>query len=668
MKNYVKYPIIPIAFFYVNGIFFSNQLVEIFSIQLMWIFLLVVTFIFIFILFLFKFRQKYLLPKAFATLNVFLLFFLVGCVSYQSSKFENKLVIGNQYLGVITINEVLRPNEFQNRYFGDFKTDSGIQQKILIYQNIKKPHLKIGDRLLTNVLINAISDAKNPYQFNYAKYLANKNIFVQTKLSDVYTNLESATGLYYQLLYFRTYLMKSFDIQHFSKEVKGVVYALLFGQRADLSEKVQADYRNAGVMHILAISGMHIGILYWIINLIFSSFIRSKNYRFFVVISILICFAVISGLSGSVIRAVLMFFIAGSGVFLNRKTSTTNVLVLSMLLILIVNPNFLFDIGFQMSYLAVFSIVYIYPLIQNKIKSRYLFFNYFYELLGISLVAQLGILPLTVYYFGQIPLLFLMGNLIVIPVLTVVLIALVFLLILNFIWKYLAVILGDFVSMLINFSNTAIAFIGSNKAFILSDIKLNLLQCLLFLAIIFLSAYTLKKVSYLKCISVLSLVLILQLTYLFDLYKAKSNNQLQMMYDYNHLAVLKITNQKMLVFGSDSLILQKKYISDLKKEHKIDKIDFILVQNFFKANQLHFLVVDSSSVVKSSAPVDVLILKDNPKFNLSRYLLTHKPKLIIFHPKNYKSTVVFWQQTCLERQIPFHNMSEKGFVDFKKTN
>ncbi|RRJ91592.1 ComEC family competence protein [Paenimyroides tangerinum] len=663
MKKYMRYPIIPITFFYVNGIFFSDQVFSLFTSELIWGFLVFFFFIYLTGFFKSKIVQISNYLKFISTIGVYFIFFFIGTLSFQENKIENKIITSEYHLGVLTIDEVLKSNTIQNRYLAEFTTIDNIQQRILIYQNLEEKTLKVGERLEVPLFIEAVPNAKNPHQFDYSKYLANKQIFIQAKLSNNFTKLKPANGFQFQLLYFRDTLINSFKNHHFSKEVNGVVNALLFGQRTDLSEKIQSDYRNAGVMHILAISGMHIGILYWIMNLVFRSFIRSKNIRFITVILILACFAIITGLSGSVVRAVLMFAIVGSGMMFKRKTSTINVLALSLLLILIFKPSFLFDIGLQLSYLAVFSIVYLYPIIRPFFQSRYLVIKYFLELIGISIVAQIGILPLAVYYFGQIPLLFLLGNLIVIPVLTFVLIALVLLLILNFVWNALSVFLGKGIVFLIDFVNDSIGWIASQTDFIITNIKLNGLQCVLFLGLIFMIAYAIKQYSYRKIVVIFVLIIGIQISYFYEFSKLKANNEFQILYDYNSLTIAKINQTKMLVLSDDSLVNSKKFLVDLERELEINEIDLKNITNFFIVDGLTFLVVDSLGVAEITTSVDVLILKNNPKFNLERYVLNHKPKLVVMHPKNYNSNVLFWTETCIKNNIPFHNMREKGYAD-----
>lgn len=662
MKSYMRYPIIPIAFFYVNGIFFSDQILNSIPISLIWIFIGFIFFILI------LFQTSFLKQQKVASMTTFLyliLFFFVGIVSFQNVKVENKIPTNEYQFGVVTINEVLKSNTYQNRYFANFVTQDYSTQKILIYQKKEFQKLQVGDQLATTVFVEAVPEAKNPYQFNYADYLKNKQIFIQAQIPENFISLPKADDLKFKLLYFRETLMQSFQFHHFSPEVNGVINALLFGQRADLSEKVQADYRNAGVMHILAISGMHIGILYWIINLVLKWFIRSKNVRFITVILILTCFAIITGLSGSVVRAVLMFAIVGSGMVFNRKTETTNVLALSMMVILIFNPYYIFDVGFQLSYLAVFSIVYLYPIIRPFFQSKYLVLNYFTELSKISIVAQLGILPLTVYYFGQIPLLFLLGNLIVIPILTVVLIGLVFDLILNFLWKDLALLIGNVLAFLIDVVNQAMAFISSKDSFLLTNIKLDGITCVLLLILIFTIAYTIKKLTYNKLAAVFILIFVLQIHNFILLNELNNKDEKLMFYDYHSTTFIHSKNKRMIVFSDDSLVFEKSFLRDVIREHEIENIDFTEISNYLEINGSRILIVDSLGISEISVPVDILVLKNNPKFNLERYLDNNIPNLVVFHPKNYNNNVILWKETCLKKNIPFHNMREKGYVDFK---
>lgn len=596
------------------------------------------------------------------------MFFLLGVSSFQNYKIEKKLKTNEKHVGVLTIDDVLKSNKFQNRYLGEIITTDGIKQKIIVYQDSKLTPLQIGNRIVSSFHLEEINTSKNPFQFNYANYLHNKNIFVQAKIPLQYKFLENAQGFTFQVIYFRSKLLESFKIHHFSKDVNAVIYSLLFGMKNDLSEQIQTDYKNAGVMHVLAVSGMHIGIIYFLINLILKWFIRSENARFGITIAILCIFAVLSGLSGSVVRSVVMFLIIGLSVVFKRKTDSTHALIVSMFFILNINPSYFFDVGFQLSYLAVFSIIYLYPLIRNVFTSKNIILNYFLELIGISLVAQIGILPLTIFYFGQVPLLFLIGNIIVVPLLTVVLFGLIALLLLNFIWKFAALYLGDFLSFLIEWVNNLIAIVASKEDFVLNDIKMSLLQSVLSLVLIFLIAHAIKQFTFKKIFLVFILVITIQMSYFQEAIKMNSIGKEMFLYDYNSTTFVALKNRKLTILSNDTLVNNKNYIKNICKEYEVEKCEVSSIKNYFETKNFRCLIVDSLGVVNVSEKIDVLILKDNSKFNLDRYLLMNKPKLVIIHPKNYKKLASQWQESCAKKKIPFHDMREKGFVDFGQYN
>src|SRR5690606_31510523 len=170
------------------------------------------------------------------------------------------------------------------------------------------------------------------------------------------------------------------------------------------------------ILHVLAVSGMHVVLLFSTISYVLKHLHIPKRIITILLIVFLLIFSLMAGFSGSVVRAALMCLMTIVGTLTGRRIHTINLLVGSMLLILLFEPNYLFDVGFQLSYLAVFSIVFCYPVVQHYFTFKNWMLNYFGQLVGVSLVAQLGVLPLSIYYFNQIPLLFLIGNIIAIPI------------------------------------------------------------------------------------------------------------------------------------------------------------------------------------------------------------------------------------------------------------
>lgn len=204
----------------------------------------------------------------------------------------------------------------------------------------------------------------------------------------------------------------------FDQDVQAVVSALTIGEKTDLTPELKAMYSAAGVSHVLALSGLHVGILSCILLWLFYPLTYLKHGRkilAFLVVCLLWLFAFISGLSSSVVRAVVMYSLYTFASFCSEERfSGMHSLVLAAFLMLIYNPFFLFDISFQLSFTAVFSILAFYPLFSRWLCIKNCVLRYVWNTLSLSISAQLGTLPFILYYFGSFPTYFLLVNLVVV--------------------------------------------------------------------------------------------------------------------------------------------------------------------------------------------------------------------------------------------------------------
>lgn len=204
----------------------------------------------------------------------------------------------------------------------------------------------------------------------------------------------------------------------FDQDVQAVVSALTIGEKTDLTPELRAMYSAAGVSHVLALSGLHVGILSCILLWLFYPLMYLKHGRkilAFLVVCLLWLFAFISGLSSSVVRAVVMYSLYTLASFCSEERfSGMHSLVLAAFLMLIYNPFFLFDISFQLSFTAVFSILAFYPLFSRWLCIKNCVLRYVWNTLSLSISAQLGTLPFILYYFGSFPTYFLLANLVVV--------------------------------------------------------------------------------------------------------------------------------------------------------------------------------------------------------------------------------------------------------------
>lgn len=260
--------------------------------------------------------------------------------------------------------------------------------------------------------------------FNYRKYLATQNIFFTSYQSSAdwkYIN-SLALPLHTRLLNkLRSHLQTQLDIYITCDKERAIASALLLGNKVLLDKETKQTYSQTGAMHILAVSGLHVGILYTFLALILARFKRNRLGHILTVIfelSIIWIFAAITEFSPSVTRAAVMFSFIAVGRSLSRYTSIYNILCISALLLLLYKPSFIYEIGFQLSYAAVFSIIFLYKYIYRLFVIKNKVLDFFWSILAVSIAAQIGTAPLTMFYFGQFPTYFFISNLFAIPAAT----------------------------------------------------------------------------------------------------------------------------------------------------------------------------------------------------------------------------------------------------------
>ena len=210
------------------------------------------------------------------------------------------------------------------------------------------------------------------------------------------------------------YLLKPFDRLNLSKEEKSVLATITLGYRKDMSRDVRKRFSLTGVAHLLAVSGFHVAVVCGFLSLLFSFLPKSPFYRwlkYLLTLCLLWCFVVITGLAPSAVRAGLMLTLYLTGRVLRRTTDGYNTLAAAAFCMLAFNPLYLFDVGFQLSYLAVLSILFLQPRLQDLIMVRNPIVAIPWGWITVTLAAQAGTTLLCLYYFGQFSLVFLCTNL-----------------------------------------------------------------------------------------------------------------------------------------------------------------------------------------------------------------------------------------------------------------
>lgn len=295
-------------------------------------------------------------------------------------------------------------------------------QKVLLYiQNDSLSRkLQYGDLILLQTKFKKIDPPKNPKSFDYQKYMKRKGVlFTGYASTQNWQNTGENRGTLVRKMALTSQqkLSEILEKSGLSKTEYSVAAAILLGNDDTMEPDLRAEYSNAGVSHILCVSGMHVGIIFMILNYILMPLDLMKKSRFLKTVILFLAiwsYANITGLSPSVIRSATMFSFVLMGNLLSRKTNIFQSLYASLFIILIADPLLIFDLGFQLSYLAVFGIVVFQTPIAGLYKAKTKVGSYFWNLASVSLAAQVSTFPISIYYFHQFPNYFLLANLSVI--------------------------------------------------------------------------------------------------------------------------------------------------------------------------------------------------------------------------------------------------------------
>jgi len=304
-----------------------------------------------------------------------------------------------------------------------------VQGKVLLYLEKDERALKLqhGDKFLFQSKLNFIVPPQNPGEFDYRQYLSFHQIYVQSYAKSTQwhfaESLPPTLSIYRWAHQLRSDLLDIFRDAGIEGDEMAVVSALVLGYKNDLDDELRRAYASAGAMHVLAVSGLHVGIIYLVLAQLLSFLDRFRHgpiIRAVLVLLALWLYALITGLSPSVIRAATMFSFVIISKASKRNSNIYNTLAASAILLLLINPFLIMEVGFQLSYLAVLGIVFIQPPLYELIKVDNWLLDKVWGITAVSIAAQIATFPLGLLYFHQFPNYFLISNLVVIPAATVV--------------------------------------------------------------------------------------------------------------------------------------------------------------------------------------------------------------------------------------------------------
>lgn len=488
------------------------------------------------------------------------------------------------------ITKKLNSNEKNRRYEIDAWKDNKHFTSVLSFPKTSN-ELNYQNYYQGEVYINQLEKPYNDFQFDYGKYLSRKGLYFQSYLPNS-LKIAKREDLSFseKIKQQRSETLTKIDHTDLQKRSREFTKGIILADRTEMDQETVRDFRDSGMMHILAISGTHMAIIFGVILLVLNLVFPPKYRKFKIIVALILIwsFAVFIDFGNSVVRSCVMISSYYTFVLLQRKTDLLHSMALAGLGILIVNTNQLFDVGFQLSFAAVSGIYWFnQPILKYLPKAKNKFQNFMLNVLSISLSAQLGTIPLVIYYFHQYSAVSIIANLVIIPFAEIVIVFSLFMVILismsiNFSW------LNSIYDGLITFTLKVIHFFADADSLMQRMIPLTLLEVLL----LYLLFYFLR----------------------FAIQKFNVKNASRVVYF-------------ILVFGSVRIVLN----------YKASKLDEVLVHSFFK-EKITSVKKGTSVVFYSSENLD--------QEKIKQYII--EPYLTSRRTKNYSVELLQKNVTAIE--------------------
>ncbi|HBH06769.1 MAG TPA: hypothetical protein DDX92_09215 [Flavobacteriales bacterium] len=352
---------------------------------------------------------------------VFILFASIGFYNGNSLKKGKPLVSmkPNIRMGrVITKPKNIGPRTLLTLEILD---SNGQHMNIQLWLDTSRNDISVGDQLISSYALTPTKKPKNPYSLDFSSILERRGIFYQGYVPGRDSILVISSNKWSILKWAQSVqdrLLNVFKEAGFKDENLALVSALTLGYKSDMQTDQKEAFSKAGVIHVLAVSGLHVGIVLLLLRLTFFWMNKSKGLRTLRSVLILLgiwVFAFITGLSPSVTRASMMFSLFVPFNSAKYRGNSYNTLATSAFILLMIQPNLVLNLGFQLSYAAVLGILIFYNPIYKMLSSRFYAIRKIWSLTAVSIAAQIGTLPLILYYFDQIPTYGLLANLAIVP-------------------------------------------------------------------------------------------------------------------------------------------------------------------------------------------------------------------------------------------------------------
>jgi competence protein ComEC len=617
-------------------------------------------------------------------LFIYLALLSLGCLLvWQQDVRTKKDWIGHRLFSdnsiVVTLEEPLveKANSYKALASFSFIGDSSMKEiegQLLLYfkKDSVPPPLGYGSQIVFRKPLQEIKNAGNPGSFDYKTYSLYHGITHQAFLAtDDYVVLPSTEKTAFDNFIFKSRQWVVETLRNYIKGEKeqGLAEALLIGYKDDLDKTLVQAYSNTGVVHIIAISGLHLGLIYGLLVLLTKKLKRNKKskiLRFLIILAALWLFSLLAGAQPSVLRSAFMFSVIAFGEIALRRTNIFNTLALSATILLCINPFWLWDVGFQLSYTAVLSIILFFQPIYNWYRPTNKLLDFFWKITAVTIAAQILTLPISIYHFHQVPTLFLIANFIAVPLSSVILLGEILLCTVSFI-PVIAKLVGIALNYLIYLMNSFIEELDKLPFAVWNYLSISLPQMILLMVFAGVSCYWLMEKRKRYTWLALSCFAGFMMIRAFSFYKA-SNQQKMIVYNVPKHTAIDVINGRSYYFIGDSALLYDDFVRNFHLQpsrilHRISPARCDASLRSFNLSGKQFMIIDEdvSFTKNENKPlVDVVILSKNPGLYISNLRSAFLVKQVIIDGSVPPWKAGLWTKDCDSLKIPCYNVAEKG--------
>jgi competence protein ComEC len=637
---------------------------------------------------------------------VYLFLFVSGILLSESESYYTKRIYSNIFNSKCFIAKIISEPQQKNKTFKLIMRIIGFEDsnvlrkcniKILAYihKDFNSERLTQGDIIVTKTLLRQIQGPDNPYEFDYKRFMYYNGIaFTSYIKAGTWKLTGHSDNLKTYSVRLRNHFLGLYRKYGFENDEFAVLSALTLGYRDELSTEIKRSFSNAGIMHILAVSGLHTGIVFYVLNFVFGfllNFRYGKTIRLILVILALWIYAFLTGASITVIRASAMFSLIHFGKYIKRTVNIYNIIAALVFFLLVFNPFQVFDMGFQLSFLAVLSIIFF----QHRLYKLLTFKSYLPDRIWIlftaSISAQIGTFPVVIYYFHHFPSWFWLTNIIILPLVALVIYLAILLFILSPI-PQVALFVSKFLNLVLMLINSIAHTVNQIPFSLIDGIYNSLTETIMLYAIIIsLSIYIISKNKFYLLISMSCIICFLSLN-LYKRYNIYRQREI-VIFNIRGYSVINFIRSRnnLMVTGMNPAVSDKVLHGSVKNywiRHGVsDRINILNTSDLTVNNTVcdticricccniygnpvfsfggkRILLLCNSKLLEyvthDKFRLDYIIITGNQKVDIRRLTGLFNFKKIIIDSSNNHHTEKHWKEECRANMINPHITSESG--------